>query len=143
MTAVTFQRTRAEAILPKRATDGASGYDVCACDSWIIQPGQTLLVDLGLSIQLPPWLTAMVCSRSGLARNNSIFVLNAPGIIDPDYRGSLGAILHNGGSLPFSISAGGRVAQLVFVRHEIVDINEAEIVADTARGAGGYGSTGL
>lgn len=97
----------------------------------------------GLVFELPEGYEMQVRPRSGLALKHGITLPNAPGTIDADYRGELKVILHNGGTEPFVIRRGDRIAQLVFARHEAPILIESDDVSATARGAGGFGSTGV
>ncbi|MEI9989414.1 MAG: dUTP diphosphatase [Rhizomicrobium sp.] len=131
--------------LPAYATQGAAGLDLVAAipEDYELAPGKRLLVPTGVAIELPPGFEAQVRPRSGLAANHGITVLNAPGTVDSDYRGELKVVLINLGEAPFAISRGMRIAQMVIARHEHVELVEATALSDTARGAGGHGSTGL
>ncbi len=135
---------RADATVPVAHTEGAAGLDLAAAlDAPItIAPGARALVPTGLAIALPPGHEGQVRPRSGLALKHGITVLNSPGTIDEDYRGEVGIVLVNHGTSPFVVEHGLRIAQLVVAPVTRVAV---EIVADlgaTARGAGGYGSTG-
>ncbi len=131
--------------LPAYATEGAAGMDLLAAlpEDYELAPGKRLLVPAGIAIELPPGFEAQVRPRSGLAANHGITVLNAPGTVDSDYRGELKVVLINLGEAPFRISRGMRIAQMVIARHEHVELVETAALSDTARGAGGHGSTGL
>jgi dUTP pyrophosphatase len=129
---------------PVKGSDLASGFDLKATDNTRIYPGETKLVHTDLKIAVPKGYEAQVRSRSGLAFKNSIFVLNAPGTIDADYRGEVGVIIHNAGKDSFRIKPGDRIAQLVIcpVCHD-VEWSEVENLDDTDRGEDGFGSTGV
>ena len=132
--------------LPHHATEQSAGMDLRAAvpadEPITLAPGERALVPTGLQIALPTGYEGQVRPRSGLAVRNGITVLNSPGTIDADYRGEVGVILVNHGAEPFTISRGERIAQLVVARHAHVEWTvEAELAA-TARGAGGFGSTG-
>jgi dUTP pyrophosphatase len=131
--------------LPSYATAHAAGMDLLAAIDapMILAPGKHALVPTGLAIALPVGFEAQVRPRSGLAAKNLVTVLNSPGTIDADYRGEIKAILINHGSEPFVIERGMRIAQMVIARHETVTFNEVEELGETARGAGGFGSTGI
>jgi dUTP pyrophosphatase len=134
--------------LPAYASAGAAGLDLCAAiapgGKLVLEPGARDLVPTGLSIALPPGFEAQVRPRSGLALEFGVSVLNAPGTIDSDYRGEVKVLLVNFGAHPFEISRGMRIAQLVVARYERVELVEAaEALAETARGGGGFGSTGV
>lgn len=108
-----------------------------------LQPLQRTLVPTGLYLALPEGYEAQVRPRSGLAIKKGITVLNSPGTIDADYRGEVCVILVNLSSEPFVIADGERIAQMVIARHEQVEWCEVEVLADTERGAGGFGHTGV
>ncbi|NJL56878.1 dUTP diphosphatase [bacterium] len=111
-----------DAILPKYAHTGDSGMDLCATESLVLHPGERALLSTGISLELPVGLEAQVRSRSGLALNQGISVLNSPGTIDSGYRGELKVILINHGSEPSEITKGMRIAQLVFATVTRVDL---------------------
>lgn len=130
--------------LPARQTAHAAGYDVASCEpDLVLAPGERRAVGTGLVFELPEGYEMQVRPRSGLALKHGITLPNAPGTIDADYRGELKVILQNGGSEPFSIRRGDRIAQLVFARHEAPALVESDDVSATARGDGGFGSTGV
>lgn len=132
--------------LPTYQTGGAAGIDLMAAlppmARLVLEPGARDAVPTGLCLALPPGWEAQVRPRSGLALNHGVTVLNAPGTIDSDYRGEVRVILINHGREPFVISRGTRIAQLVLARYEQVSWVEADTLETTARGAGGFGSTG-
>ena len=130
--------------LPAYATDAAAGLDLMAAiDADItIPPLGRKLIPTGLSVALPPGCEAQVRPRSGLALRNGVTVLNSPGTIDADYRGEIGVILVNLGAEDFTVTRGMRVAQMVVARVARLDWQEVKTLPDTARGAGGFGSTG-
>ena len=131
--------------LPHYATAGAAGLDLLAAiDGEIeLRPGQRAAIPCGIAIELPQGVEAQVRPRSGLALNHGVTVLNAPGTIDSDYRGEIKAILINHGDTPFRIARGAKIAQMVIAHHEQAQIVELENLSDSARGAGGFGSTGM
>ena len=108
----------------------------------VMRPGERRAVATGLVFEIPDGFEMQVRPRSGLALKHGITLPNAPGTIDSDYRGELKIILANTGSEPVTIRRGDRIAQLVFARYEIPAITEAEELTATARGEGGFGSTG-
>jgi dUTP pyrophosphatase len=142
MMAVRFKRLRAEACLPEQSHPGDAGMDLRACEAVLLAPGARSLIRTGLSVEMPAGMEAQVRPRSGLALRHGVTVLNAPGTIDAGYRGEIGVILINLGQEPFTIEPGMRIAQLVFAAVAGVEVAEAESLSDTARGAGGFGSTG-
>jgi dUTP pyrophosphatase len=129
--------------LPEYETSGAAGMDIRADDSAYITPGMTALVPTGISVALPPGVEAQVRPRSGLAHRASVTVLNAPGTIDSDFRGEIAVLLINHGTKPFRVRKGDRIAQLVFAPVLRCEWEPAEQLSDTARGVGGFGSTGV
>lgn len=130
--------------LPHYGTEAAAGVDLRANIETPItlKPLERTLVKTGLFIELPVGYEAQVRPRSGLAYKNGITVLNSPGTIDADYRGEVGVILVNLSNESFVIENGERVAQLVIAKHEQADWELVEELAETERGAGGFGSTG-
>ncbi len=133
--------------LPDYASKAAAGLDllaaIAATEKITLQSGKWGLVPTGLKLQVPEGYEAQVRPRSGLALKHGVTVLNAPGTIDADYRGEVGVVLVNHGPEPFEITRGMRIAQLVVAPVAHVVLEEAESLTDTARGAGGYGSTGV
>jgi dUTP pyrophosphatase len=115
--------------------------DLCAVDDATLEPGVPRLVPTGLTVEIPPGYEAQVRPRSGLALKHAIAMPNAPGTIDPGYRGELRVILLNLGRDPYTVHAGDRIAQLIVARYEAVEWLEGEL-ADSARGTGGFGSSG-
>jgi dUTP pyrophosphatase len=130
--------------LPHYATHGAAGLDLIAAVEEEIEllPGQRAAIPCGIAIELPHGYEAQVRPRSGLALKEGVTVLNAPGTIDSDYRGEVKAILINHGAEPYLIKRGAKIAQMVIARHEQAEIVESDALSDSARGAGGFGSTG-
>jgi dUTP pyrophosphatase len=139
---VTFKRIHPEAVLPVYAHPGDAGLDVCACESATLQPGVRKLIKTGLVMELPKGTEAQMRPRSGLALKHGLTLLNTPGTIDEGYRGEIGVILINLGQEPFEVTPGMRIAQMVIAPVLRVDVAEADEVSRTARGAGGFGSTG-
>lgn len=131
--------------LPDYATAAAAGADLLAAidQDLELKPLERRIVPTGISIALPVGFEAQVRPRSGLAAKNGVTVANAPGTIDADYRGEVGVILVNLGSEPFRITRGMRIAQMVIARHARAVWREVSELDRTARGAGGFGSTGV
>jgi dUTP pyrophosphatase len=131
--------------LPDYATAAAAGADLLAAIDHDIELGplERKIVPTGISIALPVGFEAQVRPRSGLAAKNGVTVVNAPGTVDADYRGEIGVILINLSKEPFRISRGMRIAQLVVARHARAVWREVSELDRTARGAGGFGSTGV
>lgn len=130
------------AIAPNRAKEGDAGLDLYAAESIYLYAGHTTLIRTGIAIELDPGTVGYVCSRSGMALKHSVFVLNAPGVVDSSFRGEVGVILHNAGSYEYHVRAGDRVAQLVVqsILHPVLEI--VEVLTETDRGTGGFGHTG-
>ncbi|WGM46092.1 Deoxyuridine 5'-triphosphate nucleotidohydrolase [Brevundimonas sp. NIBR10] len=148
MTTLRIQRLpHAEGLaLPAYETSGSAGMDLRAAvpdDAPVtLEPGSRALVPTGLKMALEPGWEAQVRPRSGLALKHGITCLNSPGTIDSDYRGEVGVILINHGSEPFVIRRGERIAQMVIAAHAQAVVEEVETLDETARGTGGFGSTG-
>jgi len=130
--------------LPCYATAGAAGADLQAAvkDAVTLAPGERALVPTGLAMAIPTGWEAQVRPRSGLALKHGVTVLNSPGTIDSDYRGEVGVILINHGDAPFTVARGDRIAQIVFAPVAQPALREVEDLPETARGDGGFGSTG-
>ena len=129
---------------PRRPTTGSAGFDLASAEpDFVLAPGERRLVSTGLAIELPAGMEGQVRPRSGLALKFGITMPNAPGTIDSDYRGELRIILQNGGSAPVTIARGDRIAQLVFARYEVPELIDATALEESARGSGGFGSTGV
>lgn len=129
--------------LPVYATDGAAGMDVVAAEERMIAPGERAAIATGIAMAIPEGYEMQIRPRSGLALKHGITVANAPGTIDCDYRGELKVILVNLGFEPYEIRRGDRIAQAVLspvVRASWLEVHELD---DTARGEGGFGSTGF
>ena len=142
---VRFQRlpTNLDLALPERATPHAVGYDLRSAEpDFVLEPGQIRLVGSGLLIELPSGIECQVRPRSGLATRNGVTMPNAPGTIDPDYRGEVRVPLQNLGSEAVRIARGDRIAQLVFARFETPSVEESSELGSTERGTSGFGSTG-
>lgn len=140
-----FTTLRPGAFIPIRSTEGAAGYDLHA---WVdgpveIYPGQRKLIHTGLAIALPKHIAGLVTPRSGLAIKHGVTVLNAPGLIDPDFRGEIGVVLINHGTERFVIEPFMRIAQLVLTPFCSPLLHHTKSLDATARGAGGFGSTGV
>ncbi|HTR81939.1 MAG TPA: dUTP diphosphatase [Bacteroidota bacterium] len=131
--------------LPHYATEGAAGMDIYAAvdDEMKIAPGETVLVPTGFSVEIPRGYEAQIRPRSGLAIKHHVGILNAPGTIDSDYRGEVKIILTNFGKEPFTVKRGDRIAQMVVASYSKVLWDEVDSLENTARGAGGFGHTGI
>lgn len=130
--------------VPQYATGMSAGMDLKADikEPVVLKPLQRQMIPTGLFIALPEGTEAQVRPRSGLAAKHGITVLNTPGTIDADYRGEIKVILVNLSDEPFTVNPGERIAQMVVARHERVQWDEVEVLDETERGEGGFGSTG-
>lgn len=141
--AVDFVHYDPESRRPDYQTTAASGMDLCSSEFKFIAPGRAALINTGIMMAIPVGHTGLICPRSGLALKHSITVLNAPGVIDPDFRGELRVLLINHGSETFHVKPGDRIAQLVIVPTLRAVLNTVSHLPDTLRGSGGFGSTGV
>ena len=128
--------------LPKYATEDAAGLDIASAEDLTLEPGARHAFATGFAIEIPPGYEVQVRPRSGLAIRHGITCLNTPGTIDSDYRGEVKVILINLGSEPFPVARGERIAQLVPAPVLRAHFSEETSLAETARGSGGFGSTG-
>ena len=128
--------------LPSYATSGSAGLDLRCAEALTLKPGARALVATGIAIALPGNFEAQVRPRSGLAVKHGVTVLNAPGTIDADYRGEIKVPLINLGTEDFIIARGDRIAQMVVAPVTTAELIEVEALDETARGAGGFGSSG-
>ncbi|MBC6441045.1 MAG: dUTP diphosphatase [Rhodospirillales bacterium] len=134
----------AELDLPAYATPGSAGVDLRAAtdDTTTIEPGDHAIVPTGLALALPQGYEAQIRPRSGLAARHAVTVLNSPGTVDSDYRGEVKVLLINHGYEPFTFERGERIAQMVIAPVVQVTFDKVDTLDETARGAGGHGSTG-
>ena len=141
---VQFRRMRPDAMVPRYMSANAAGLDLCAAiDAPVELPaGERVAISTGLAMHIPDGYEGQVRPRSGLAREYGVTVVNAPGTIDADFRGTVHVLLLNTGKQAFSIKPGDRIAQLVIAPVVQAELEEVEELADTSRGAGGFGSTG-
>jgi dUTP pyrophosphatase len=129
--------------LPFYATPGSAGLDLPAAESFAMEPGERVIVGTGLAMAIPLGFEAQVRPRSGLAFKHGISIVNAPGTIDSDYRGEVKVLLVNLGEQPVAFERGERIAQLVVAPVQQVVISLVDSLEETARGDGGFGSTGI
>jgi dUTP pyrophosphatase len=130
--------------LPAYMTDGAAGADVVAAvaEDVVLAPGERAVVPTGFALEVPHGFEVQIRPRSGLAARHGVTLLNSPGTIDSDYRGPVGVVLVNHGREPFVVRRGERIAQLVVAPVVRAAFREAEVLGASARGDGGFGSTG-
>ena len=142
---VLFRRLRPEAKVPDRAYAGDAGYDLAAAESVVLAPGERAVVRTGIAIAVPDGYAGLVLPRSGLAVRHGISLVNAPGLIDPGYRGELMVpLINHDRAETFEVETGMRIAQLVLVRAAEARFMSVELLEEGAdgRGEGGFGSSG-
>ena len=136
-------KLRDEAVLPTRVHEGDAGLDLYACEPAHIGPGERWSVGTGVAVEIPEGHAGLILPRSGLARDHGITLPNSPGLIDSGYRGELRVLLHNTDPAEiFMVEPGDRIAQLVISPVAIAEPIEAAALSDSARGDGGFGSSG-
>lgn len=142
---VHVQRVRERAVIPQYATEGSAGVDLVACVDAPkrLAPGEQTMIPTGIAIALPSRdLVGLIFPRSGLATRNGLVLANSVGVIDADYRGEIFCPMVNRGKDTVVIEPGDRIAQMLFMPIAVAQLVEAERLETTARGAGGFGSTG-
>ncbi len=138
-----FQLLVESAVAPERAHAGDAGFDLRAAEATTLGPGERASVGTGVAVEIPDGHAGLVLPRSGLAARHGIALVNAPGLIDAGYRGEVRVLLLNTDRAEtFEIGVGDRIAQLVLVSVETPALEQVEELSETARGAGGFGSTG-
>jgi dUTP pyrophosphatase len=140
---VGVRRLRDEAVLPTRAYEGDAGFDLVACESVELRPGERAVVPTGLAVEIPDGYAGFVQPRSGLAARHGITIVNSPGLVDSGYRGEVLVVLRNTDSAEsFTVEPGMRIAQLVVLQVPQVALTEVDALAESERGARGHGSSG-
>ena len=140
---IQFQRLSEKATLPTRAHESDAGMDLCAAEAASIGPGQRVQVGTGLAVEIPEGWAGMVLPRSGIALKNGISLVNAPGLIDPGYRGEIRVLLLNtDANSEFKVAVGDRVAQLMLTPFSTARPVEADSLGESERGTAGFGSSG-
>ena len=140
---VKIKKLKEEAKIPEYAHYGDAGMDLFSCDDVVLKPGERKLISTGLAFEIPYGTELQIRPRSGLALKKGISIVNSPGTLDHGYRGELGVVLINHGDEDFEVKKGDKIAQAVLNKIEIAEIEEVSELSETARGDGGYGSTGL
>ena len=142
---LSFKKLNDKATLPQYQTEGSAGFDLHACieEPITIKPNEVALIPTGLSSEFTNQYELQIRSRSGLALKNQIIVLNSPGTIDSDYRGEIEVILYNLGKKDYIVEPNARIAQGIFSPVVKAHIKEVSDLEETARGEGGFGSTGV
>ena len=144
MQQVRVKKLRENAKLPVYGTAYSAGADLCAClDAPVtLMPGETRLIPIGISMEIPEGYAGLVFPRSGLASKRDLAPANKVGVIDSDYRGEFFVPLHNHGAQPQTVAHGERIAQMILMPYLTAQFVETQTLSDTERGAGGFGSTG-
>ncbi|WP_120820436.1 dUTP diphosphatase [Helicobacter pylori] len=140
---IKIQKIHPNALVPEYQTEGSSGFDLHAVENAIIKPHSVGLVRIGICLSLEVGYELQVRTRSGLALNHQVMVLNSPGTVDNDYRGEIKVILANLSDKDFAIQVGDRIAQGVVQKTYKAEFIECEQLDETLRGSGGFGSTGV
>ena len=144
MVKILIKRLSSKVTMPQYKTIGSSGMDIAAFldNEILIKPSEKKIIPTGIKLKIPKGYEIQIRPRSGLAANNDITVLNTPGTIDSDYRGEIKVILFNHGKNIFKVENGLRIAQMVLCPVIEAELSEVEIIDETERGEGGFGSTG-
>jgi dUTP pyrophosphatase len=138
-----YRRLSEAARPPSQAHDGDAGYDLHAVEAATLRPGERASVGTGIAVAIPDGHAGLVVPRSGIAARHGISVVNGPGLIDTGYRGEVRVLLLNtDAEHSFDVAPGDRIAQLVLVRVETPGLEEADLLDETLRGTGGFGSSG-
>ncbi|MCQ2631517.1 dUTP diphosphatase [Helicobacter pylori] len=140
---IKIQKIHPNALIPKYQTEGSSGFDLHAVEEVMIKPHSVGLVKIGICLSLEVGYELQVRTRSGLALNHQVMVLNSPGTVDNDYRGEIKVILANLSDKDFKVQIGDRIAQGVVQKTYKAEFIECERLDETSRGSGGFGSTGV
>ncbi len=142
MIEVAIRRVRADAVIPDQAYDGDAGFDLSACDSLTLAPGERAVVSTGVAVEIPDGYAGFVQPRSGLAARHGIGIVNSPGLIDSGYRGEIRVVLLNTDRTEsFTVEHGMRIAQLVVLPVPAVRLVEVEALEASERGVRGFGSS--
>ena len=141
---IQLKKLKENALLPTRGSEHAAGYDLYACleEDVLIAPGQTVKIGTGLAVAVPEGFFGAVFARSGLASKEGLRPANCVGVCDSDYRGEYIIALHNDSGMTRTVRHGDRIAQLVILPFLPAEFEECDSLPETARGAGGFGSTG-
>ncbi|GAA8632686.1 dUTP diphosphatase [Helicobacter pylori] len=140
---IKIQKIHPNALIPEYQTEGSSGFDLHAVEEVVIKPHGVGLVKIGICLSLEVGYELQVRTRSGLALNHQVMVLNSPGTVDNDYRGEIKVILANLSDKDFKVQVGDRIAQGVVQKTYKAEFIECERLDETSRGSGGFGSTGV
>jgi len=145
MIEVKVKKLHPQAVIPRYMTEHAAGMDLCTVIEApvVLAPGERTLLPTGLALEIPPGYEGQVRPRSGLALKQGISLVNSPGTIDADYRGEVGVIVINHGTVAVTFQPGDRIAQLIIAPVTQALLSEAEALSDSDRSAGGFGHTGV
>lgn len=143
MISINIKRLDSRAVIPKKAHLEDAGIDLYNMENFTLMVNETKIIPIGIALGIPIGVEGQIRSRSGLAANSNIFVLNSPGTIDARYHGEIKVILHNVGTEIVYVGDHSRIAQIVFNEIPDVEFNEVDMLDETDRGTGGLGSTGL
>lgn len=143
-TNVKLKKLNPAAVIPVYSSEEAAGADLCAChgEDIVIAPGETVLIHTGIAMHIPKGLVGLVFARSGLATKRGLAPANKVGVIDSDYRGEIMVPLHNHSDITQTVVDGERIAQFMLVPYIQAEFEPVDDLEDTARGSGGFGSTG-
>lgn len=142
MPTVAIKKLHENAVVPTYGSEFSAGADLYAVEECVIPPSETRLIHTGLAMEIPVGYAGLIYARSGLASKRGLAPANKVGVVDADYRGEVMVALHNHSKVEQSVFAGERVAQLVVAPFLKVEFDEVEVLSDTVRGEGGFGSTG-
>ena len=140
---IDIKKLHEDAVIPTYGTEGAAGFDFYSVDDYVVDPGKTVIVKTGLAVAVPVGYYFAVVPRSGVSAKTGIRIANSPGTVDADYRGEVGVIVTNTSNDTFTIDKGYRIAQGIILPYFQAQFNLVDELDETARGAGGFGHTGV
>ena len=140
---IDIKKLHEDAVIPTYGTEGAAGFDFYSVDDYVVDPGKTVIVKTGLAGAVPVGYYLAVVPRSGVSAKTGIRIANSPGTVDADYRGEVGVIVTNTSNDTFTIDKGYRIAQGIILPYFQAQFNLVDELDETARGAGGFGHTGV
>lgn len=140
---IDIKKLHEDAVIPTYGTEGAAGFDFYSIDDYVVDPGKTVIVKTGLAVAVPVGYYLVVVPRSGVSAKTGIRIANSPGTVDADYRGEVGVIVTNTSNDTFTIDKGYRIAQGIILPYFQAQFNLVDELDETARGAGGFGHTGV
>ena len=140
---IDIKKLHEDAVIPTYGTEGAAGFDFYSVDDFVVDPGKTVIVKTGLAVAVPVGYYLAVVPRSGVSAKTGIRIANSPGTVDAEYRGEVGVIVTNTSNDTFTIDKGYRIAQGIILPYFQAQFNLVDELDETARGAGGFGHTGV